>query len=230
MINVVCFLWGTEYTAAHVNALRRMVARNYSSAHRFVCVTNDTDGLDDEVEVVPDREDFADVPSPHGGKNPTCYRRLRLFEEDAADTFGDRIVALDLDAVVVADLRPLWALDTSFIGWADPMNKGQYNGSMFLLRAGAHPSIWSSFDPATSPAETMRQGFRGSDQGWISRKLWASWPKWTTANGVLSYKANVAKLPGKCLPPGARIVFFHGQPKPWSPEVRNVPWVQTHYQ
>ncbi len=225
MLSVVCFKWGDKYTAEHVNILRHMVARHYAKPHRFICVTNDAEGLEEGVEVVPDREDFKDVPSPHGAGKPSCYRRLRLWEPDAAETFGDWVVTLDLDTVIVRDMAPIWDRDTAFTGWADPMNKGQYNASMYLLLTGSYPSVWRDFNPATSPAETAGKGFRGSDQGWISSKMWASWPKWTRADGVLSYKVDCKIV----LPKTARIVFFHGNPKPWSTEVKRHQWIKDNW-
>ncbi len=165
------------------------------------------------------------MASPHGLAAPSCFRRLRLFGPDAASVFGERFVSLDLDAVAVADLKPLWDRPEAFVGWRDPMRPRQLNGSMMLLRAGMRPAVWSEFDPTRSPAQALRSGFRGSDQGWISLKLHGE-NRWSATDGVLSFKMDVL---GRGLPEGARIVFFHGQPKPWSPECQRIDWIREHW-
>lgn len=213
-----------------VNVLRRMVARHYPAPHRFVCVTNDLAGLDPEVEVVPDRADFAAIPNPHGATNPSCYRRLRLFAPDAAEVFGERFVSLDLDCVITGDLRPLWDRPEAFVAWGDtnPQKGSHYNGSMLLLTAGARPQVWTAFDPKRSPARAKAAGCFGSDQGWISYCLGPREAKWTTADGVYSFRCHLAATPG--LPANARVVMFHGRLDPWAKTVRaRYPWVQEHW-
>lgn len=219
VISVVCWKWSTpgyrtSFTAEHVNALAGMVRRWYPAPHRMICVTNDVVGIDPAVEIVPDREDFADVPSPHGGKNPSCYRRLRLFAPDAAESFGERIVSLDLDCVVVGDLRPLWERPDDFVIWRDPIRRDGYCGSMMMLRAGSRPQVWRQFDPELSPRESLEANCRGSDQGWIRYCLGPHEATWTRADGVYSYRMDLHSGQAT-LPDNARIVMFHGRPKPW---------------
>lgn len=201
-----------------------MVRRHYGPV-RFICVTNDTGGLNSAVEVVADREDFAAIPSPHGGTNPTCYRRLRLFAPDAAETFGDRIVAIDLDCVFTGNLRPLWDRPEYFVGWRDPFHPRQLNGSMFLLQAGSHPNVWAHFDPQHSPRAAKLAGYKGSDQAWISFCLPGA-PAWTALNGVYSYRTDMLQYG---LPPDAAVTVWHGAIKPWDPQAQALPWVREHW-
>lgn len=211
-MNVVTFLWGDRYKAEHVNRLARQVARHYARPHRFLCVTNQTARV--ECETVPDLEDFAAVRSLHGPAFPSCYRRLRLFHPDAAQSFGERFVAVDLDAVILGDLAPLWDRPDDFVAWRDPFygHRGQICGSMMLLRAGARPRVWTDFDPSASPIAAWRAGFRGSDQAWISLATRGEVATWTRDDGVYSYRGD---LRSGVRPADARIVMFHGNPKPW---------------
>lgn len=219
----VCWKWGATYTAEHVNTLHSMVARNYPAPHTFACVTNDATGIDPRVTIIPDAEDFAAVPSPHGRGAVSCYRRLALFHPDAAATIGPRIVSLDLDCVITGDLRPLVDRPEDFIAWRDPLHR-QYNGSLVILTAGARPQVWERFDPGRSPQEALATGLKGSDQGWISHCL----PREATVgreDGVYSYKWD--KVRGGALPANARMVFFTGEPKPWAEA--GVEWIREHY-
>lgn len=237
MLTIVTWKWPprpgyrSTFGPQTVNVLRRMVARHYPHPHRFVCVTDDAEGLDADITVLPAWNDFADVPSPHGGHNPSCYRRLRLFHPDAAQWFGDRFVSLDLDTVIVGDVTPLWHRDEDFVAWGDtnPQPGSHYNGSMILLRAGSRPQVWTDFDPATSPALAKAARCFGSDQGWISFRLGPGEARWTRADGVYSFRNEIMRDLRR-LPKNARIVFFHGPHDPWSPYVQgNCPWVQEHW-
>lgn len=221
MITFVTFKWGDKYTATHVNTLARMLARHCATPHRLVCVTNEREGIDWQIGSVADQEDFADWPSPHGKGSPSCYRRLRLFRPDARETFGDLIVAIDLDTVISGDVAPLFDRPESFVGWQDPLSKRQICGSLWMLRAGSHPEVWERFD-RHGVAAAYSAGFKGSDQAWMSHVLPGA-ARWTEQDGVLSYRAHCAYR----LPADARIVFFHGKPKQDAPGLPA--WVATHY-
>lgn len=213
MLTILTFLWGNRYAAANVNSLARQVRRHYPRPHRFLCVTNQPEGVD--CETIPDREDFKDTPSPHGGQFPVCYRRLILWHPDAAQWFGERFVSLDLDMILTADVTPLWERPEDCVLLRDPLYPDQYNGSMVLLTAGARPHVWSDFRPDTSPARARAAGKRGSDQGWISYVL-PNEATWGPEDGVYSYRKDIMPRRGALPPAGARMVSFHGHIKPWT--------------
>lgn len=226
-ISVVCWLWNPpgwtpRYSAEHVNALARMVDWHYDGPHRFVCVTNRPDGIDPTIEIVPDDGDFAALKSPEGTGMPACYRRLRMFRPDAARWFGDRFVSLDLDVVLTGNVGPLWDRSEDVVLYRDPLFPGQINGSMILLRAGARPQVWNDFDPERSPEAARVALLRGSDQAWISHCL-PDEARWDRRDGVYSYRVELA---GKAPPPDARLVVFHGNPKPWT---ATAPWIREYW-
>lgn len=236
MLSVVTWRWEphpgyrSTFPAVTVNTLKNMVARHYPDPHRFLCVTDDTDGIDPDITIVKPWNDFADVPSPSGGKNPSCYRRLRAFHPDIADTFSQRFVSLDLDIVITGDLRPLWNRPEDFVIWGDTNPRTFYNGSMFLMNAGARPQVWTQFDPQTSPKHARMAGHFGSDQGWVSYCLGPKEAKWSKADGVYSFRNDLQPLGMKQLPENAKIVVFHGMHDPWDayPQA-NCPWLQEFY-
>lgn len=214
-----------------VNVLRRMVARHYTRPHRFVCITDDPAGLDPGIDVLPLWTDHAHVPSPHGGKNPSCYRRLRVFSPEMAMLLGPRFVALDLDVVLVADVTPLWDRPEDFVIWGDTHPTTHYNGSMLLMTAGARRKVWDTFDPERSPREAMAAGCYGSDQGWISYCLGRGEARWSRADGVYSFRNDLCQdqATRRKLPENARLVIFHGAVDPWSEQGQNIPWVRRHW-
>jgi hypothetical protein len=231
---VVAFKWKTPgyrstFKAEHVNTLQRMVERHYHQPHRFICVTDDATGLNSSIEFVPMWTDYAKVVSPHGGGNPSCYRRLKVFSPEMADVFGPRFLCLDLDTVIVADVTPIWDRPEDFVIWGETNPRSYYNGSMFMMTAGTRRQVWEQFDPKTSPAKAKGAGNFGSDQGWISYCLGPGQPLWTRADGVYSFRVHLE--PNGCkLPPDARIVMFHGKTDPDSPKAKTLSWVQQCYQ
>lgn len=228
MLSVVTFKWATPgyrttFTANHVNALFRGVSRHYPAPHRQICVTDDPVGL--ECETVPLWDDFAYVPSPHGGNNPSCYRRLKLFDPAIVSVLGPRFVVLDLDCVVTGDLTDLFDRPAEFAMWADPLYPHQYNGSLVLMDAGARRQVWDQFNPWRSPQQALEAGFRGSDQGWISYCLGPNEATVGRVDGVYSYRADVRGR--HVLPKNASLVFFHGREKPWDEDPMQKAWVRT---
>lgn len=236
MLTVVTWKWKplpgyrSQFGPDTVNVLQRMVARHYPHPHRFVCVTDDATGIDPSVEIVPLWKDLGDLPAPHGvARGPSCYRRLKAFAADAGDLFGGRFVSLDLDTVVVGDLTPLWHRPEDFVIWGDTNPRNLYNGSMWLMTAGARRHVWDRFNPKTAPDQVRAAGRYGSDQGWLSTVLGPNEARWTTQDGVYSYRNDLAADRLK-LPSNARIVFFHGHQDPWGTYCQQIPWVRRNYQ
>ena len=231
MLTVACFRWRntgqgfvlpaqrvSRYPVEWVYKLRDGVARHYSQPHRFVCITDEPlDG----IECLPLWPDLAEL----GG----CYRRLKLFDPDM-DLLGDRFVALDLDAVIVGSLDPLFDRAEDFVinahtGKMPPQQL--YNGSMILMNRGARPQVWREFDTEKSP-QKLRGDHRviGTDQAWIRLMLGENEARFTGHDGVY----DVRHSPGisRRLPDNARIVFFSGPRDPQT-EYNKVPWIKEHW-
>lgn len=233
-LRIVCFKWKPKHAyRSHfgpeaVNTLKRMIARHYPAPHELICVTDDPRGIDPNIRIIPLWLDHADIPSPHGVNNPSCYRRLKLFSREAAEFIGPRFVSLDLDVVICADMRPLWDRPEDFLIWGDTARNTPYNGGMYLLRAGTRAQVWEDFDPRTSPMAGRRLNYVGSDQAWIGARLGTMEKKWTKKDGVVSYRNEV--LPSGHLPPGTRVVLFHGKHDPWNRDIQmKHVWVRQHY-
>lgn len=233
MLRVVTWKWNTpgyrsSYGPAQVNVLRSMVARHYPDPHEFICCTDDPTGLDSRIRFVPLWNDFADLGHPSGPRYPSCYRRLRAFDPDIGQVFGDRFVSLDLDCVIVDDLRPLWNRPEAFVGWHGTHARNSFNGSMFLMTAGARPQVWTEFNPRKSPERAQRAGYYGTDQAWISCCLGSKEARWSDADGVLSYRLHVAPAAGRLLP-NARVIFWNGKSDPWGEESQRLDWVRDNW-
>lgn len=214
MLTVLTWLWAqpggrATYTAEHVNIWRAMVARHLTIPHRFACVTDMPDGIDPRVEIIAPPGDFLDVRLPTWkGDKPQCLRRIALFRPDAADIFGERFVSMDLDCVVAQSLDPLFSRSDDFLMFRGTSAARPYNGSLVLMTAGSRPQVFERF----TPREAFEAGRRyvGSDQAWISHVL--GWGEATVGEdeGVFWWRRGAQNLDG------ARLMFFPGDPKPWS--------------
>lgn len=235
MTEFVTFKWRpingyrSKFEASAVNTLWSMLSRHGGPKPRLTCITDDPEGIDPKVRIVPLWNDFADLMSPHGQRYPSCYRRLKLFSEEARDIIGDRFVVMDLDVVIVRDISTLFGGTEDFRIWGDTAIGTPYNGSLWMLKAGARRRVWDSFDPIASPRQSRKLGYIGSDQGWIGACLGPNEKKWGVYDGVYSYRNHIQRTSTKGLPHNARIIIFHGAVDPWSPEAQRIPWVRDHY-
>lgn len=240
-LRVVCWKWHqpgyrSKFTAEHVNVLANMVRRNYWKPVEVVCITDDTAGIDSSITTIPLWDTYASLPNHSFRHGPSCYRRLKAFSREAEQIIGPRFVSLDLDVVITGDVTPLWDRPDDFVIWGDTLPGYWYNGSMWLLRAGARPQVWEDFDPVLSPRSAVQAGRKGSDQAWISHKLGPGEKTWTIKDGVYSFRNHLGgdqlrdrRAKVKPLPDDARIVIFHGHWDPWSPEAQRVDWVRRNW-
>lgn len=221
MLSVITFkyvkpTYRTTYTSEHVNTLRRMVARCYNHPHRIFCVTDDPTGLDDGIEYVPLWRDHSDLVNPsHPTSRPNCYPRLKLFSGEMEAIFGPRFISLDLDMVLVDDVAPLWNRPEDFVIY-DARGDDHYNGSMFMMTAGAREQVWTKFDPVRSPQLTTAAGMRGSDQAWIRYCLSPHAATWSYEEGVYAYLNLVPprrnRRPRPNIVPSGRRLRVHPEP------------------
>lgn len=224
------------FLSEHVNVLRAMIESHAPFEHRLVCVTDDTQGLDPRVEAYPMPEKtFAELVNPHqeqydrrqawGHKKyfPSCYRRLWMFSREAT-ALGERVFALDIDVIVTGDLTPLVERSEDFVGWVDD-KAPKLKGGAYLLRTGTRTDVWDEFDPVTSPALAARAGGTGSDQAWMTYKLFPPSGSWGVEDGLC--KINWLRAGPE---PSTRLVFTAGHSPPWSTGTqRRYPWVTSYW-
>ena len=98
-VNVLCLKWGKRYPAFYVNRLYVQVKRNLSRPFRFVCVTDDPEGIDSAVDCVP----FPENPQVFGRPWPNLFSKLCLFKPGFADLKGPTLF-LDVDLLVIREL------------------------------------------------------------------------------------------------------------------------------
>jgi hypothetical protein len=234
--NVVCMKWGTRYNGPYVNNLYAMVQRHLTIPHRFVCFTDDRTGFFKGIESFP-------IPTADltGGSEFGSWNKIALFAPQLADLTGPTLF-LDLDLLIVGNIDELFRYQPGqFCIIHDWSRTHEGNSSVFRFEVGKHAHLLEYFQ--THPDE-VRQNFR-SDQGYLSQRLLRSgelryWPD----GWCCSFKRHcLHKWPRQwfqsaTLSPGAKIIVFHGRPKPPDAArggrsklriIRPVPWINEHW-
>lgn len=238
MLTICTWLWGRKYDRADVAKLAAGVRRHLHQPYQFMVVSEEYfEDWPQGVVAIPLIDD--DLTKVKG-----CFARLRLFDPKWINYLNlehrhhlaeieDRLVCMDLDTVITGDLDPLFNRAETFmiLQGANAANPCPFNGSLMMLRAGAHPEVWTDFS-ITTVESTLRAAGKvyefADDQGWLWHKMpnAGGW-KVGSQSGVYAFqKPGWPKADG--LPADARLVVFPG----WrSPEkFKHLPWVKKHWQ
>lgn len=211
-LTVLCVLKsGGDYTEDYVARLASMVSRNITVPYQLVCLT--------DMQV--NRELCNVVPLPNG--NNGWWAKVEMFKPNLI--LSKRILYFDLDVVILKNIDDLAKLDVDFAAlqpW-NPANlsNGLLASGVMMWRNGKFPYIYDDFMKDTA----LR--FPRGDQQYISSKLKEHGESYTplqnVVEGIYSYKRQC--LHG--LPHNARIVCFHGRPRPH--EVLDVKWIKNYW-
>lgn len=212
-VTVLCMKWGTKYGPEYVNRLHAMTRRHLGAPHRFLCLTDDTAGLAPEVETAPIAE-LPPIPARERG-----WRKLAAFSPAAAARLGDRVLYLDLDVVVIGALDPFLDHPGAF-----PMIRDWYhpirivgNSSVFRFRPAERLVLFEQF---CRTVDDVVRRFR-NEQEFLTAYLQergelSFWPSdWAPSYRVgclPTWPLRAWRTPTP--PPNARVIVFHGAPKP----------------
>ncbi|HTY93344.1 MAG TPA: glycosyltransferase [Steroidobacteraceae bacterium] len=237
---VICTKWGTKFPASDVNQLYRMVRRNLGGALSFWCVTDDARGLLPEIQPLA----LPEVPVV-GHRSDHGWRKLALFAPALGGPAGPTLY-LDLDVAITASLEPFFAQPGGFHIIKDyrPVRlRNHYAGNSSVFRYDAG-TLDGMFADIIRLGASITRRYR-NEQEYLSdfmrrRGDLAYWPR----EWCVSFKHDcVRSLPFGLwspprLPAGARVVVFHGRPKPseavagagskWYRPLRPAPWL-TQY-
>jgi hypothetical protein len=230
VLTVVTWKWGARpFNAGDVNRLRAALERHLHLPHELVCITDDPEGIDRRVRIVPMPETFA--------ATPRCRRRMQVFSRAFAEQLGARLLCIDLDVVIVDDLTPIVSKRGPLVCWRVGY-AGVFSGSFVLMDAGVLDDLWLRFaaDPEGYPRTIQAHG-TPSDQAMLNAFLSGrTVPHWTERDGFVTYfGSGYERLehhgvgPGRpALPAGARIVVLGSADKAVLEE-GSFDWVRKHW-
>jgi hypothetical protein len=223
-LNVVCIKWGSKYPPEYVNHLGRAIRRFLSIPHRFVCLTDDRNGIDDDLETKPLVDEL-----------PGWWNKIAVFKSSVHDLRGT-LLYLDLDMVIIRNIDELATCGGQFVAMPTFRRAGEFASALMRFEIGHYQRVWDLFEPRAHDVIRAIQG----DQNWVNacctttrehestRKVRELWPEVTPAGCLIDplprswfadYKGELQDWPHR-LSGDAKVIVFHGRPM-----VHEVEWV-----
>ena len=216
---IICMKWGTLYPSSYVNVLYTACRANITGDFKFVCLTEDAEGLDPAI---------ISYPIPDLGLEPFHWKKggwpkLAVFAQDFFGLTG-RALFIDLDTVITGSLDPFFdynapkmvAIDTGPTWGVGAPDAAPLAGTgIFTFDLGAHSEILDYF-MANRDAVVAQHRIEQIYVQSMARDM-AFWP----ADWVLSFKYHLRQpaLVGLVKSPPHpklenRVIAFHGEPRP----------------
>lgn len=209
-VTFVCLKAGEMYGPEYVNILFDMVRRNLSDGYpgRFVCITNDPKGLDERIEVLPLPADLE-----------RWWGKLYMFKRGLFPD-GERLIFMDLDTLIVGNLDKLAGYQGQFATLEDFMQPQRLGPAIIAWEAGAFAaSIWEEWVSEGKPRHPM------GDLWWLNNLNQGRFPKMVDKLQKV-FPGDFCSFKRDCkttFPKGAKVVCFHGEPRPHNCQEE---WVQ----
>jgi len=234
--------WCHPYGADYVNALAESIRRHLTLPHRFLCFTDDASGLDPCIETQPLPQNLTgswwETVYPHrkarklrsilslpyllkrradhralisDDKYKTrypidlrgYYNKLYLFK---SGVLTDQTLFVDLDTLIVGNIDEIATYDGSFCILRDFHQNLHYGSGLMLFDPATAHHVWDTYVAEGCPM------FKMGDQAFIEKMMPdADFFQDRLPGQVVSYKVHCRKAG---IPSYARIVCFHGSPRP----------------
>lgn len=213
-LTVVCFLWGDwclPHGEEYVQKLQRAVTKNLTLPFKFLCFT--------------DRAEIKDVRTRPLNPPSWLGNLPKLYAFSPAAGLKGRVLVLDLDTVIVDNFDDIASFGGRFCvrAWFKGLDAGRWipDGDTIAFEAGTLvDELWTPFVKDVAGAERLT---KGAERLWIQKHAtrYNLWQK-LYPNQFYSYRLHCMQG----LPKGAKLVSFHGQPRPH--DVRDS-WVVKHW-
>jgi hypothetical protein len=189
-MKIICTHSGGEFTPGHVQALARQCAQ-FAPGHEFICITNHN---------IPG---VATLPRTHP-EWEGWWVEMEMFNP----AIKGPILYLDIDTVIVGDMSHILARNELTV-LQDAYRHNEMQDSVMLIPEEHRPDIWHHW--LCNEAEW--RGAKWKMQTMLTR-LWPTAARWQSVlpRQLVSWKVDCHGQ----VPLEARVVYFHGQPRPWA--------------
>ncbi len=235
---ILCMKWGTLYSAEYVNVLFSACRAFMRGSFRFVCLTDDPQGLAEDIE---------HYPIPDIGLEPADYYhgawpKISVFSASLYGLSG-RALFIDLDSVICGSLDDMFDYDGELVAidsqpWGRRPGGPRTGTGVFSFNLGALPDLVARISKNRA---TVVEKYK-IEQDYVHGELEniQYWPQ----SWIRSYKYHLRRPPivswffdAKTPPESAKIIAFHGRPRPIElirPEsdrrYKLVSWMQDYWQ
>lgn len=231
----------------NVNRLYRGLCANLPEKPRFICITDESQGLDSDIEVHP-------MPDILKGMKEG-WRKVWIFSRDMEKIAGSRLCYMDIDLVITGDMIPLLTrTDPVLFARFNPrgmkevksFNKKKrvqkfalLNSCFTLMDTDIYPEIWNSFDKSLGLLQfhnkpAYLQNYCGSDQSWLMYFLHSEFNKGNIStvgpdDGVYVFRKLKKSQGQRILPSNASVIAFGGKDNPGCETTQNQAlWIKDH--
>lgn len=224
MLTCICLKYGDRFGPEYPNRLYAGLKRHSTTDVRLICVTDDRTGIRPEIEVIPLELEpfFLDLLAEMKRRNRASpFRKVHLYKPGLVPDHSGPLILLDIDVVIVGNMNELAA-------YAPGKVCMRYDWDM---RPGSqqfgHGSV-EKFDPELHGYiyETLRRNPIAAIDAYSHQQVFTSRTA-DKAGDFLPYPNDwIVSFKHDCrpirplnlilrprLPPGARVVCFHGRPK-----------------
>ena len=218
---VLCLKHGTKYSADYVNKLYNMVMRNCTLDIEFVCLTEDSAGINENVKI---------LPLPKGLAGWWC--KPYVFSNDLP--LKGTILYMDLDVVIASNIDKLftyqpdhWCTIRDFTRAMRP-KWHKYNSSVVRFNTGQLNFVWEEF--SKDPAAVQKRYFGDQDylfditlkrkqamlypDSWIQSWKWEVRKSKLFAHGGTKGNRRFAEIENVKPRVECCVCVFHGDPNP----------------
>ncbi len=209
-VNVVCMKWGDKFGSWYVNKLYNMVKRNLTIPFRFWCITDNCEGITEEVSIV-NLPEF--IVHGIGGR----YKKLLIFDNDIFK-FKNTVLFLDLNTIILDNIDCFFSIPGEFLiikNWLQSPGNGKFSSAVMRFEPDVYEILWSEFlnaRPDRNENNHHGRHWNVHDQGWISCMFpdLATWPKEWVAS--FKYTCTFMANHKRKEPKEAKMISFHGKP------------------
>lgn len=215
---VLCMKWGTLYSAEYVNVLHNACKKNISGDFRFVCLTNEADGLQAGIESYP----IPDIGLEERHYYHGAWPKIAVFSKDLYGLQG-RALFIDLDTVIWGTLDELFEVPGELVAinnavWDKNQSKAPVTrtmSSVFAFDLGKLGYVVSKLQ-ANRDALIKKHDI---EQEYLHHAVEniAYWqPEWLSS---FKYHLRQPLLLDRLKPPHRpsdtnKLIIFHGNPRP----------------
>ncbi len=213
MLNIITvFKSGGEFSRDYVINLRRGVLQNLTIPHRFICLTNDmpsntVDGVRHDDASFYDEDSLIEWKALEHDW-PRHWSKVEMFRPDI-EKYG-RFLFIDLSSVIVGSLDDMAAVEHECV--TRDFYHGVPSQSILMFSPGSMREVWEKFNE--DPNRWISEGSKMVAPYFHDQILMADMdiPFWQDVlpGQVVSFKKHCEQG----VPVGARIIKFHGNPKP----------------
>jgi len=224
-LSICCFLWNNENYLngegiRYVNKLYNSIERNTHLPFRFVCFTD----MRKAEKIFSSNIEVEKIPSNLRVNGKTVcpkewrgnLKKIIAFNPD--NSLTGRVILFDLDVVIVKNIDHILSYDGFFCA-----NKPDLNGSVVGFESKNIELVEKLWHPLCRNYNSIAQRTRGSERKYYMEKLFKDE---RTQYWQDLYPAEIVSYKNQGYSSEARIIYFHGIPKPHQ---LNVGWIKDNW-